>query len=43
MSLQSQPQPDIPEATARVARAAFKKGNLYLKIRDSLGAIFTDV
>jgi transposase len=42
MSLQNQPQPDIPEATARVARAAFKKGNLYLTIRDSLGTIFTD-
>jgi len=25
-----------------VARAAFKKGNLYLRIRDSLGTIFTD-
>ena len=42
MSLQSQSQPGIPDATARVARAAFKKGNLYLRIRDSLGTIFTD-
>nr|WP_309687488.1 IS1182 family transposase [Armatimonas sp.] len=42
MSLQNQPQPEIPEQTARVARAAFKKGNLFLKIRDSLGTLFTD-
>lgn len=42
MSLQIQPQADIPEATARVARAAFKKGNLYLKVQDSPGTIFTD-
>ena len=39
MSLQNQPQPEIPEATARIVRAAFKKGNIYLKIRDSLGVI----
>jgi hypothetical protein len=42
MSLQNQPQPEIPEATARIAKAAFKKGNLYLKIRDSLGTLYID-
>src|SRR5918997_1506798 len=29
-----------PEATARIARAAFRKGNPRLSLRDELGAIF---
>src|SRR5689334_20801312 len=32
----------VPEATARVARAAFRKGNPLLKLRDELGGIFAD-
>lgn len=32
----------IPEETARVARAAFRKGNPYLRLRDELGVIFAD-
>ena len=32
----------IPEETARVARAAFPKGNLYLRIRDEVGTIYED-
>jgi transposase len=32
----------VPEETARVARAAFRKGNPLLKLRDELGAIFAD-
>ena len=32
----------IPEETARVAHAAFPKGNPYLLIRDTLGPIFTN-
>jgi transposase len=32
----------VPEATARVARAAFRKGNPLLKLRDELGAVFAD-
>src|SRR5688572_21283109 len=32
----------VPEETARVARAAFPSGNLYLRIRDALGAIYDD-
>src|SRR3954453_9781030 len=32
----------VPEDTARVARAAFPKGNSYLALRDELGAIFED-
>jgi len=32
----------IPEETVRVARAAFPKGNLFIRMRDELGVIFTD-
>ena len=32
----------IPAETARVARAAFRKGNLCLTLRDQLGDLFTD-
>ena len=32
----------VPEETARIARAAFPKGNLYLKLRDELGTLFED-
>ncbi len=32
----------VPEETARVARAAFPKGHPWLRLRDELGAIFTD-
>ncbi len=32
----------IPDDTARVAHAAFPKGNRYLALRDELGAIFED-
>src|SRR3954451_16721441 len=32
----------VPEATARVARAAFRKGDPLLKLRDELGAVFAD-
>lgn len=30
----------LPEDTARVARAAFPKGNLYLRMYDELGPLF---
>jgi transposase len=33
---------DVPELTARVAHAAFPKGNAYLTLRDELGTIFGD-
>jgi len=36
MSLQPQTIPPVPEATVRVAGAAFPKGNLYLRLRDEL-------
>lgn len=32
----------LPEDTARVARAAFPKGNAYLRVADALGPIYTN-
>lgn len=32
----------IPEETARIAHAAYPKGNMYLKLRDALGTIYQD-
>lgn len=42
MSLHPQPIAPVPEQTARVAAAAFPKGNPYLTLRDQLGTIFQD-
>jgi transposase len=42
MSLQAQPIPRIPETTAKIARRAFRKGNVYMQMRDLLGTFFTD-
>lgn len=42
MSLKPLDLTPVPSETARVARAAFPKGNLYLKLRDELGTIFQD-
>jgi transposase len=42
MSLKPTPIQPVPEGTARVAKAAFRKGNPLLKLRDELGAIFAD-
>src|SRR3954463_1573155 len=43
MSLRPQPSlPPVPDDTARVARAAFRRGNPYLLLRDRLGAVFAD-
>src|SRR3954469_9508042 len=42
MSLKPTPIQPVPERTARVAKAAFRKGNPLLKLRDELGAIFAD-
>ena len=36
MSLKPSPIQPVPAETARVARAAFPKGNVYLKLRDQL-------
>src|ERR671933_879527 len=44
MSLRPQPPlPPVPDDTARIARAAFRRGNPYLLLRDRLGAVFDDV
>lgn len=32
----------VPAETARIARAAFPKGNLYISMRDQLGTLFED-
>src|SRR5882762_6816584 len=42
MSLHPHALESVPEETARVARAAFPKGNPYLLLRDTLGTIFQD-
>ena len=42
MSLQAQPTYPIPEDTQRIARAAFPKGNLYMRMRDEIGEIYAD-
>ncbi len=42
MSSQPTPIDPVPDATIRVARAAFPKGNPYLTLRDQLGVIFHD-
>jgi transposase len=42
MSLKPSPIEPVPEETVRIARAAFRKGNALLKLRDELGTIFAD-
>ena len=42
MSLKPQPIDPVPEETARVARAAYPKGNIYLQLRDEFGTIYED-
>ena len=42
MSLHPQEIDAIPEETRRVARAAFPKGNLYMKMRDEMGTLYED-
>lgn len=42
MCLHSEPVPAVPEATARVARAAFPRGNPYLRLREAFPTLFTD-
>ena len=40
MSLRCQPVGEIPEETMRVARAAFPKPSVYMKMRDELGTVY---
>jgi transposase len=42
MSLKAQAVCPVPKETARIARAAYSKGNLYMQMRDVLGSIYTD-
>lgn len=42
MTLQPKESEQIPEETVRIARAAFPKGNAYLKLRDELDTIYRD-
>lgn len=42
MSLHPQPVPPVPDETARVARAAFPKGNIYMMLCDEIGALASD-
>jgi transposase len=42
MSLHPTPFTAVPSETARVARAVFPKGNLYMRLRDELGALDED-
>lgn len=42
MSLQVISSYSVPEETARVARLAFTKGNLYLRLYDGFGQPFAD-
>ncbi len=38
--LRPQNPPIVPEETSRIARAAFPKGTLCLRIADALGCVF---
>lgn len=42
MSLKPKSIAPIPEETARIAHAAFPKGNIYIRMRERLGVIFED-
>jgi transposase len=42
MSLKPSTIPQVPEETARIARAAFPKGNIYVAMRDHLGTFYRD-
>ena len=42
ISLKSHPIPPMPIELARVARAAFPRGNVLMQLRDTLGTIYTD-
>ena len=37
-----QPIPAIPEETVQVARAVLPQGNVFLRMRDELGTLYTD-
>src|SRR5215471_9057723 len=42
MSLHPHTIDPIPDQTARIARAAFRRGNPFMRMRDEIGTLFTD-
>jgi transposase len=42
MCLHPEEIPPIPDETVRVAKSAFPKSNLYMRLRDELGILFQD-
>src|SRR5919198_1283655 len=42
MSLRSEPIGPVPEETARVARAAFPRGTIWMRLRDEMGVVYED-
>lgn len=42
MSLKSLPISPVPAETALVAQAVFPHGNVFIQLRDTLGAIYSD-
>jgi transposase len=42
MSLKPMAIPPVPAETARVAKAAFPKGNIYMKLSERGGTLFRD-
>jgi transposase len=42
MSMQPRPWPEVPAETARVAKSAFPKGALAMRVRDQLGCWYDD-
>jgi hypothetical protein len=40
MSMHPSPIEPVPEETARIARAAFRRGNLLMRIRDEIGILY---
>jgi transposase len=43
MSLHPQSIPDVPKQTAKIAKAAFRRGNSYMIMRDKLGEFYQDM
>lgn len=43
MCLRPQTIPPVPEETARIAKVVFRKGNIYLRIREELGVFYEDI
>jgi transposase len=42
MTLHPRYIPEVPEETQKIAKAAFRKGNRYMRMRDELGTLFND-